>query len=402
MTSLEAGRFGVGIRRVQRRDGLRWVGAAATPWIAGLGLLVSFTADAGTESSIGASPVALIDARTVPALPPGTTLIGAERAGDGAATLIASVRGGRILAEEPLRDELKPNARTFPIVRREGKGDALVPPAASFARSAERLREGGAPTFANLTGSVSGVLTPGPATWTPDLDSEQGFQPVPDLGLSPHGLVTAEAEIAEPEDLGDGATPAIPRAVALGSTTPAPADAIPIEVAAASLALPGFSAREAPSAAGVPLDSRHRYADLIEPDSMDREQRCLAEAVYFEARSEPEDGQAAVAQVVLNRVKSGLYPQSVCGVVYQNRHRYMACQFSFACEGKSLRITDAASWQSATRIAKAVIEGRTYLSEVGGATHYHADYVKPRWSRRLLKMDVIGRHIFYSLKRGQT
>ncbi|PIU05491.1 MULTISPECIES: cell wall hydrolase [Methylobacterium] len=370
--------------------------------MAGLGLLVSFTADAGTESSIGASPVALIDARTVPALPPGTTLIGAERAGDGAATLIASVRGGRILAEEPLRDELKPNARTFPIVRREGKGDALVPPAASFARSAERLREGGAPTFANLTGSVSGVLTPGPATWTPDLDSEQGFQPVPDLGLSPHGLVTAEAEIAEPEDLGDGATPAIPRAVALGSTTPAPADAIPIEVAAASLALPGFSAREAPSAAGVPLDSRHRYADLIEPDSMDREQRCLAEAVYFEARSEPEDGQAAVAQVVLNRVKSGLYPQSVCGVVYQNRHRYMACQFSFACEGKSLRITDAASWQSATRIAKAVIEGRTYLSEVGGATHYHADYVKPRWSRRLLKMDVIGRHIFYSLKRGQT
>ena len=152
----------------------------------------------------------------------------------------------------------------------------------------------------------------------------------------------------------------------------------------------------------MPDSARHRYADLIGPDALDREQRCLAEAVYFEARSEPEDGQAAVAQVVLNRVKSGLYPSNVCGVVYQNRHRYMGCQFSFACEGKSLRITDGPSWQSATRIASAVIEGRTYLSEVGGATHYHADYVKPGWSRRLRKMDVIGRHIFYQLKRGQT
>jgi spore germination cell wall hydrolase CwlJ-like protein len=70
-----------------------------------------------------------------------------------------------------------------------------------------------------------------------------------------------------------------------------------------------------------------------------KEQRCLAEAVYFEARSEPEAGQAAVAQVVLNRVRSGLYPTSVCGVVYQNRHRHLACQFTFACEGKALRTT---------------------------------------------------------------
>ncbi len=115
------------------------------------------------------------------------------------------------------------------------------------------------------------------------------------------------------------------------------------------------------------------------------------------------DAQAlAVAQVILNRVKSGLYPSSVCGVVYQNRHRFMGCQFSFACEGKSLRITDAESWRSATRVASAVIDGRTYVSEVGGATHYHADYVRPGWSRRLKRKDMIGRHIFYQLKPNQT
>ncbi len=229
-------------------------------------------------------------------------------------------------------------------------------------------------------------------------------------------VATPDSSHDEPDDgslpalaESDGATPAVPRAVALSSVTPAPADATPIEVAAASLVLPGFSPRldraphpTEPEADTASPEAKHRYADLIGPEAMDKEQRCLAEAVYFEARSEPEEGQAAVAQVVLNRAKSGLYPSTVCGVVYQNRHRFMGCQFSFACEGKSLRISDAGSWQTATRIASAVIEGRTYLSEVGGATHYHADYVKPGWSRRLKRKDMIGRHIFYQLKPNQT
>ena len=148
--------------------------------------------------------------------------------------------------------------------------------------------------------------------------------------------------------------------------------------------------------------ARPDYASLIDPDQRAHEQKCLAEAIYFEARSEPEDGQAAVAQVVLNRVKSGLYPPSVCSVVYQNRNRYLGCQFSFACEGKSLRITEPGPWQTAVRIAKDVTEGRTYLSGVGGATHYHANYVRPTWSHRLQKMEKIGTHIFYSLRPGQV
>lgn len=368
-----------------------------TPWMVGLGLLVSFTADAGTENAIGSSRLGVIDAGTVPPLPPGTVLIGSAL---------------RRLSDEPPQAVFKTGAHVFPVVQRGGKGNPARPPAESFARRAAGLRETGAAlVFGDVTGSVSGVLTQGSAIWDPESEPEATFIPVPDLGLTTgagSAASTGEGSADLTEDGGperfDGSTPPVPRAVALSSTTPAPADAIPVEVAAASLALPDFAIRtERPdSAQPVPEDARRRYADLIDPDSLDKEQRCLSEAVYFEARSEPEAGQAAVAQVVLNRVKSGLYPASVCGVVYQNRHHYMGCQFSFACEGKSLRITDAGAWESATRIARSVIEGRTYLAEVGAATHYHADYVRPGWARRLRKMDVIGRHIFYQLRAGQT
>jgi spore germination cell wall hydrolase CwlJ-like protein len=126
-----------------------------------------------------------------------------------------------------------------------------------------------------------------------------------------------------------------------------------------------------------------------------KEMKCLAEAIYFEARSEPERGQAAVAQVVLNRARSGTYPSTVCGVVYQNRHKYLACQFTFACEGKALRTDEAGPWSTAQRIARDVAEGRTYLPGVGNATHYHANYVRPWWARHMDKREKVGRHIFY-------
>jgi hypothetical protein len=127
----------------------------------------------------------------------------------------------------------------------------------------------------------------------------------------------------------------------------------------------------------------------------DKELRCLAEAIYFEARSEPERGQAAVGQVVLNRVLHDAYPNSVCGVVYQNRHRYLACQFTFACEGKALRTDEPGPWATAQRIAKDIAEGRTYLPGVGNATHYHANYVRPWWARYMERREKIGRHLFF-------
>ena len=168
--------------------------------------------------------------------------------------------------------------------------------------------------------------------------------------------------------------------------------------AATSPALP----RSTSNATIVAATPGPNYAALIENSSSAAELRCLTEAVYFEARSEPEAGQAAVAQVVLNRAKSGLYPDSVCGVVYQNRHRHLACQFTFTCEGKALRVTEPESWQQASRVAREVLTGKTYLSEVGGSTHYHAHYVNPRWARAMKKTDTIGSHIFYKLRSDRT
>jgi hypothetical protein len=127
-----------------------------------------------------------------------------------------------------------------------------------------------------------------------------------------------------------------------------------------------------------------------------RAERCLAEAVYWEARSEPERGQMAVAQVVLNRSVSGFYPRDVCGVVYQNAHRYLACQFTFACEGRrSLVPTESEPWSRASRIAKEMMAGQLWLPEVGHATHYHATYVRPWWARSMNRLQQIGIHVFY-------
>src|SRR5581483_7347876 len=98
--------------------------------------------------------------------------------------------------------------------------------------------------------------------------------------------------------------------------------------------------------------------------------KCLAEAVYFEARGEPVRGQMAVAQVVLNRVFSGKYPNSVCGVVFQNANRHLACQFTFACDGIADVIREPDMWERAKVIAAEMLDGEIWLPEIGKATHY--------------------------------
>ncbi len=125
-------------------------------------------------------------------------------------------------------------------------------------------------------------------------------------------------------------------------------------------------------------------------------EKCLADAVYFEARGEPLRGQMAVAQVVMNRVFSGYYPNNVCGVVYQNANRHLACQFTFACEGKDLsRIDELDMWEQAKRIAKDTLDGKIWLTEVGHATHYHAYWVHPSWVHEMKRMYQLGVHTFY-------
>lgn len=132
----------------------------------------------------------------------------------------------------------------------------------------------------------------------------------------------------------------------------------------------------------------------------DRELWCLATAVYFEARGEAYRGQVAVAQVVLNRTKDHRYPDTICGVVFQNQHRKNACQFSFACDGIPEVVNERKPWEQAEDIATKVASGELYLTEVGDATHYHATYVRPAWAPRMEKVTQIGLHVFYKFKRG--
>lgn len=130
------------------------------------------------------------------------------------------------------------------------------------------------------------------------------------------------------------------------------------------------------------------------------EQKCLAEGIYFEARGESAKGQAAVAQVILNRVRNPTFPNTICGVVYQNDHWRNRCQFSFACDGKRDRITSKTHWAIAKDLARETTAGRIWLPEVGSSSHYHATYVRPRWARSMKKMGKIGLHVFYRTYNG--
>lgn len=129
------------------------------------------------------------------------------------------------------------------------------------------------------------------------------------------------------------------------------------------------------------------------------EQRCLAEAVYYEARSEGTRGQIAVAEVVMNRVRDHRYPDSVCGVVYQGSERTTGCQFTFTCDGALKHKPRGKAWDDAQIVATHVLLGFN-TPMTGGATHYHTDYVDPVWNASLIETVEIGTHIFYRFPRG--
>ena len=124
------------------------------------------------------------------------------------------------------------------------------------------------------------------------------------------------------------------------------------------------------------------------------ERRCLAQAIYYEARSEPRIGQLAVADVVLNRVASRLYPGTICGVVYQGSERVTGCQFSFTCDGSMSARLNKRKWNESEELAGAILAGlRAPVSR--DATHYHANYVTPHWASSLTPTATIGTHKFY-------
>lgn len=131
--------------------------------------------------------------------------------------------------------------------------------------------------------------------------------------------------------------------------------------------------------------------------------QCLATAIYFEARGEPETGQRAVGRVVVNRAESGVYPDSICGVVYQGSKRRGACQFSFACDGASDKASDESAWEKAEDVAGELLacdppcqKEPKWRGALWTSTHYHADYVHPAWAKKLKRTGAIGRHVFYA------
>ncbi|MET0258459.1 MAG: cell wall hydrolase, partial [Methylobacterium sp.] len=220
---------------------------------------------------------------------------------------------------------------------------------------------------------------------------------------------------------GAGIGTGLPEAVEVASLEPvaAPVSVVPSEVVASAAAasadlqaLAAYAPAAKPGASSLfdavlapksgefipPIGARdHSWAATALPPSSftAKEQTCLANGIYFEARGETELGQAAVAQVILNRVRNPAYPKTICGVVYQNASWRNRCQFSFACDGIKDVIWNKRAFAAAERIADAVTKGETWLPEVGSATHYHATYVRPRWASTMEKVDKIGLHVFY-------
>jgi len=132
------------------------------------------------------------------------------------------------------------------------------------------------------------------------------------------------------------------------------------------------------------------------PQDKARALECLTTAIYYEAANEPDDGQRAVAQVILNRVRHPTFPATVCGVIYQGSEK-AGCQFSYACDGAMARTPSRAAWLRASRVAASALAGEVF-APVGMATHYHTYAVTPSWNRSLVMTGVFGAHFFHRWK----
>ncbi|HEX4738622.1 MAG TPA: cell wall hydrolase [Allosphingosinicella sp.] len=161
----------------------------------------------------------------------------------------------------------------------------------------------------------------------------------------------------------------------------APQDAVAINAAVPISSEPNPAARPYREAFATPADQL-------------RATECLTAAIYYEAAIEPVDGQRAVAQVVLNRVRHPAFPKSVCGVVFQGSDRPTGCQFTFTCDGALNRVPNAGLWARARKVAEEALAGKVF-APVGWSTHYHTNWVVPYWSSTLTKDAVVGSHIFY-------
>lgn len=143
--------------------------------------------------------------------------------------------------------------------------------------------------------------------------------------------------------------------------------------------------------------SNHQREYLYNYKTEINQHKCLSEAIYFEARSESEIGQKAVAEVIVNRVKSKHFPNTICEVVYQGSHRKTGCQFSFTCDGSISSELDKKNWERSQNVAKLVMMGGVRpFTEI--STHYHTIDISPPWIDDLRPTMKIGSHMFYRFK----
>jgi spore germination cell wall hydrolase CwlJ-like protein len=228
--------------------------------------------------------------------------------------------------------------------------------------------------FGNVIGDDVGPIQPWPADEELVIESA----PIHDPDIKRSALALPIGADFNFETAGAVSTP--------GQTMAAPPDAFATgEMVAVKGEVTGASKRPKTPAERLNLDEKQRV----------KSEKCLAEAVYFESRGEPKRGQIAVAQVVMNRVFSGFYPNNVCGTVYQNANRRNACQFTFACDGIPDTIEEPDMWQQAKEIASDMLDGKLWLPEIGHSTHYHAYWVHPSWVNEMRKLHKIGVHSFY-------
>ena len=161
---------------------------------------------------------------------------------------------------------------------------------------------------------------------------------------------------------------------------------------AALTTLPPADERGVDTQSGVVYD-RDYLASLAPVEGSD-EWQCLDEALYFEARGETVRGMFAVGEVILNRVDSGAYPDTLCRVINQGTGRKYACQFTFTCDGRAETIGEPRSWERVGKVAKLLMDGMP-RALTGGATHYHTKAVNPSWAQRFPRTAAIGSHYFY-------
>jgi spore germination cell wall hydrolase CwlJ-like protein len=324
-------------------------------------------------------------------------------------------------------------AADFPKVNRALKGDRLANVKPETAAPADTLPSNEDPSTSNASvmGSKTAMPAASPAPLDPELAEALKAPPLPQYDVSmslevppsadSKGVPDAAAIALEPAPPRDGFSVKTASLFFGSSSLGASIDSMerwqpgeePLIVMTGpdpdlkvSASLPVTS--DDPSKAGESIASNGEVNSdnqrvktpaerlgLFDERARGRHEKCLAEAVYFEARGEAVRGQIAVAQVVMNRAFSGFYPNTVCGVVYQNKHRHLACQFTFACDKVADVVREPDMWDRAKKIAKAMLDGQLWLPEVAKSTHYHAYWVRPSWVHEMKKMYKFGVHTFY-------